>query len=419
MAPPETRYARNGDVRIAYQVIDEGEGALDLIVVPGLVSHLALTWGEPAHARFTRELAKFSRLILFDKRGTGLSDRDAGVASLEDRMDDVRAVLDAAGARRPAMLGISEGGMMSLLFAATYPERLSALALYGAFVHSATRAWPEDQVEARFDLVERAWGTGALPPRVAPSRAADQEFRRNWSRFERESATASAAAALLRIDRELDISGILPAVRVPTLLLHRRDDRRIGVENARYLAERIPGADYVELPGDDHLPYVGDSDRVIAEIEKFLANSTGGGAADRALRTIVSLAIDPRLAKIARAEIVKARGHELACTDGELLAAFDGPARATRCALAITEHARGLAVAAKAGMHTGEIALVGGAAGEICAVASRIAELAGPHEVMVSSAVRDLVAGSGLRFADRGSQTSRGLAEPLRLYAAG
>jgi len=271
MPPPETHYTRNGDVRIAYQVV--GDGPLDLIVVPGLVSHLDLTWAEPAHARFCRELAKFARLILFDKRGTGLSDRDAGVAGLEERMDDVLAVIEAAGARRPAMLGVSEGGMMSLLFAATYPERLRALALYGAFVHSPTRSWPADQVEARFDLVERAWGTGMLPPRVAPSMAADQEFRRAWSRFERESASAAAAVALLRIDREADITDVLPRVRVPTLLLHRSGDRRIGVENAHYLAERVPGAEYVELPGDDHLPYVGDSDRVVAEIRTFLAKT--------------------------------------------------------------------------------------------------------------------------------------------------
>lgn len=270
---PETRYARNGDVRIAYQVVEQtgGEHALDLIVVPGLVSHLDLIWEEPAHARFCRELATFSRLILFDKRGTGLSDREHGVANLPERMNDVLAVLKAAGACRPAMLGISEGGMMSLLFAATYPEMLRGLALYGAFVHSWTRSWPDHQAEKRFDLVERSWGTGILPPRVAPSMAANQQFRRAWSRFERQSASPAAAAALLRIDRDADISDVLPTIRVPTLLLHRRGDRRVGVENGRYLAAHVPGTRYVELPGDDHLPYVGDSNRVVAEVKVFLS----------------------------------------------------------------------------------------------------------------------------------------------------
>jgi len=274
MVPPVTRYAGNGDVRIAYQIVEQSGGAepLDLIVVPGLVSHLDLTWAEPAHARFCAALAEFSRLILFDKRGTGLSDRDRGVANLEQRMDDVRAVLDAAGAERPAVLGISEGGMMSLLYAATRPGQLRALALYGAFVHSPTLAWPEDQVEARFDLIERAWGAGALPPRVAPSRAADQDFRRAWSNFERQSASAETAVGLLRIDRKTDITPMLPSIRVPTLLLHRVGDRRIPVENSRDLAARVPGARYVELPGDDHLPYLGDGARVVAEVRAFLTN---------------------------------------------------------------------------------------------------------------------------------------------------
>jgi pimeloyl-ACP methyl ester carboxylesterase len=290
MGAPETRYARNGDVRIAYQVVEQrgGEHALDLIVVPGLVSHLDLTWEDPAHTRFCEALAGFARLILFDKRGTGLSDRDHGVPDLEQRMDDVRAVLDAAGAPCPAMLGISEGGMMSLLFAATYPERLRGLALYGAFVHSPTRAWPEAQVDVRFELVERVWGTGALPPRVAPSMAADQQFRRAWSRFELMSARAADAAALLRIDRDADISGVLPSIRAPTLLLHRGGDRRIGIENAHYLAARVPGARFVELPGEDHLHYVGDSARLVAELRSFLtvlpaveAPVLGGGRVPR------------------------------------------------------------------------------------------------------------------------------------------
>jgi pimeloyl-ACP methyl ester carboxylesterase len=273
MERPKTRYARNGDVGVAYQVVDQtgGDEPLDLIIVPGLVSHLDLTWEDLEHAQFCKELARFSRLILFDKRGTGLSDRDAGVPDLKTRVGDTLAVMEAADARHPVMFGDSEGGKMSLLFAATHPRRIRALALYGTFVHSPTHVWPEEQVETRFDLVERAWGTAAVPPTVAPSRAADQEFRRNWARFERMSASASMAAALIRIDRESDISHVLPRVRMPTLLLHRSGDRRISVENGRDLAARLPNAQYVELPGDDHLHYLGDSDRIVAEIENFLA----------------------------------------------------------------------------------------------------------------------------------------------------
>ena len=278
MRPPATRCARNGDVRIAYQVIDQtaGDDRRDLIVVPGLVSHLDLIWKSADHARFCENLARFARVILFDKRGTGLSDRDKGIPDLRTRMGDVLAVMDAAGARRPAMLGISEGGMMSLLFAANHPERLGALALYGAFARSPTRAWPEAQVDARLELVERTWGVAAMPPSVAPSKADDQEFRRSWARFEQQSATPAAARELLRLSREADIGPVLGDIRAPVLLLHRSGDRRVGIENARHLAASIRDATFVELPGDDHLPHVGDSARIAAEIEAFLKRNTAG-----------------------------------------------------------------------------------------------------------------------------------------------
>jgi pimeloyl-ACP methyl ester carboxylesterase len=420
MTPPETRYARNGDVRLAYQIV--GQGAFDLVFVPGLVSHLDLTWENPEHARFCETLARVSRVILFDKRGTGLSDRDKGVPGLETRMDDALAVMEAAGSRRAAVFGDSEGGMMSLIFAATYPERVRALALYGAFVHSPTRAWPAAQAEARFDLVERAWGSGLMPPSIAPSKAGDQAFRRNWARFEQQSASPEAAAALLRIDRETDITPVLAQVRVPTLVLHRSGDRRIGVENGRYLAQRVPGARYVELPGDDHLPYVGDSDRVLAEIETFLTQAPSGAAPDRKLATVLALSIGgpvgAELSAVVGAEIARFRGRELAAAPGQLLAAFDGPARAIRCGLAIAERARALGIAAHGGLHTGAVPARGDAGGETAAIAARIAERAGPGETLVSGTVRDLVAGSGLRFEDRGRHPLPGAPEPLSVYAA-
>lgn len=280
MPPPATRYARNGDVRIAYQVLDQtgGDGPRDLVVVPGLVSHLDLVWSDHDHARFCEGLARFARVILFDKRGTGLSARDKGVSDLSTRIEDTLAVMDAVGARRPAMLGISEGGMMCLLFAATHPQRLSALALYGAFAQSPTRAWPEPQVAARLDLVERVWGVAMMPPSVAPSRADDREFRHRWARFERQAASPAAARELLRLSREADVSPVLADIRAPVLLLHRNGDRRVGIDNARKLAAGIKGAKLVELPGHDHLPYVGDSDRIVAEIGAFLETAIRGAA---------------------------------------------------------------------------------------------------------------------------------------------
>lgn len=269
LGPVETHYARNKNVRIAYQVL--GDGPLDLVLVPGLVSNLDLVWEEPEHAHFCRRLAEFSRLIMFDKRGTGLSDRQAGIAGSEERMADICAVMNAARSRRAVIFGFSEGGKGALQFVAAHPQRVRALTLYGAFAISPTRAWPEAQVESRFAVMERAWGVPMLPPTVAPSKAADQGFRRRWARFERRGANAKTAGALLRMDHELDVTEVLPAIRVPTLLIHRSGDQRIRIEHGRYLAERMPAAKYVELPGVDHLPYIGDSEQVVAEIAAFVA----------------------------------------------------------------------------------------------------------------------------------------------------
>jgi pimeloyl-ACP methyl ester carboxylesterase len=268
MAIPETRYARNGDVRIAYQVV--GDGPLDLIMVPGLASHLDLAWEDPEHAQFLEELALFSRLILFDKRGTGLSDRRVSAPGLEQRIADVLAVMAEAGSRRAAVFGFSEGGKMALALAAAHPERVRALALFGAFARGPTRSWPSHQIEPRFALTERVWGVPMLPPSVAPSMAADQVFRERWARFERLSASAAMAIALFRMDHELDVTETAERVRVPTLLLHRSGDQRIPVEHGRHLAEHMPAASYVELPGANHLPYIGDSERVVDEVRKFL-----------------------------------------------------------------------------------------------------------------------------------------------------
>jgi class 3 adenylate cyclase/predicted alpha/beta hydrolase len=436
MDVPETRYAKSGDVRIAYQVI--GSGPLDLVFVPGFVSNLELMWENPAVVRLNARLAAFSRLIRFDKRGTGLSDRMAGIATLEERMDDVRAVMDAVGAQRAALLGIFEGGAMSMLFAATYPERTRALVLYGTYAHYPTWVLSPEKLESLVRTIDRGWGTGAITSEVFfPGRMPDAAARRDWGRFERLSASPSAAIALQRMNSEIDVRKILPAIRVPTLVLHQSDDPRVNVAAARYLVDKIPGAKYAELPGSDYLPMVGDTDCIADEVEEFLTGSRTAAEPDRVLATVLFTDIvdstkraaelgdrDWRLLRdrhddAIRQELARYRGREVKTLGDGFLATFDGPARAVRCASAIVERVRPLGVDVRSGLHTGEIEIqrddIGGIAVHI---AARVADMAGVGEVLVSSTVRDLVAGSGLRFHDRGSHALKGLPEPLHLFAA-
>jgi class 3 adenylate cyclase len=430
---PETRYARSGDVRIAYQVV--GTGSLDLVVVPGFATNLDLIWENPAYAELLSRCAAFSRLIVFDKRGTGLSDRHVGIAHLEERMDDVRAVLDAARCERGALFGVSEGGPMRLLFAATYPERARALALYGSYARHPTIS--ADNIAEHLKLIDRTWGTGEYSVRrLMPSRAGDATFRRFVVRWERQSTSPSAVMAILRMNSEIDARHILPTIRVPTLVLHRVGDTRITVDAGRYLATQIPGAKYVELPGDDHAPF--DIARRLAdEVEEFLTGSRTVAGPDRVLATVLFTDIvdstklaaelgdrDWRLLRdrhddAVREELARYRGREVKTLGDGFLATFDGPARAVRCAAAIIDKVRPLGMEVRGGLHTGEIEIqrddIGGIAVHI---AARVAEMAGTGEVLVSSTVRDLVAGSGLRFHDRGSHAAKGLPEPLRLFAA-
>jgi class 3 adenylate cyclase len=432
---PETRYARSADIHIAYQVA--GEGEVDLVHVPGFVSNLDLNWEEPERAYFFSRLATFSRLILFDKRGTGLSDRTAGIASLEVRMDDVRVVMDAAGSRRAAVFGVSEGGPMSMLFAATYPERTRALMLYGTYPRN--QGLSGDGLKRRIELIERAWGTGEYARALAPGKANDEIYIRKLARWERQGASPSAAIALMRMNREIDVSHILSTIHVPTLVLHRQDDSRIPADSGRFLAAHIPGAKWVELPGSDHT-FFGEreiADRVVGEIEEFLTGSRSAVEPDRVLATVLFTDIvdstkhaaelgdrDWRVLRgrhddAVRQELVRFRGREVKTLGDGFLATFDGPARAVRCASAIVDRVRPLGIDVRSGLHTGEIEIqrddIGGIAVHI---AARVVELAGSKEVLVSSTVRDLVAGSGLRFQDRGSHMAKGLSEPLRLYAA-
>jgi predicted ATPase/pimeloyl-ACP methyl ester carboxylesterase/DNA-binding CsgD family transcriptional regulator len=440
----ETRYARSGDVNIAYQVL--GQGSLDLVFVMGWVSHLESYWQEPGFARFLRRLASFARLILFDKRGTGLSDRGVGLPTLEQRMDDVRAVLDAVGSERAAILGVSEGGALSTLFAATYPQRTSALVLVGAFprrLQAPDYPWgdPPAERERRLKEVERGWGSVEWAAhdlqRRAPSGARDEQFTRWWATYLRMSASPGAALAVLRMNNQIDVRAVLPSIRVPTLVVHRAHDRTAPVDAGRYLAERIPGARFVELPGDDHLPFVGDQDAVLAAVEEFLTGVRPLAEPDRVLATVLAMEvvdaaenvaslgerrwreIEASRAAIVREQLQRHRGRAAGTAGSAFLATFDGPARGIRCALAILEASRAFnpGIALRAGLHTGEADLLEGElGGEAFRVAARVMAQAAAGDVLVSTTVRDLVAGSEIPFQELDAAASVG---PWQLYRVG
>ena len=434
MTPPETRYAKSGDVHIAYQVV--GEGPLDLIFVPGFVSNVEMLWEEPARAHLLSRLAAFSRLIVFDKRGTGLSDRHVGVAHLEERMDDVRAVMDAAGSERAALFGVSEGGGMSMLFSATYPERTQALALYGSYARHPTLT-PE-ALPHHIELIGRVWGTGEYIMRyMMPTKASDENLRRRMARLERQCASPTAAVACIRMSGEVDVRGILPTIRVPTLVLHRTGDARVTIDAGRYIANHIPGAKFVELPGVDHSPEPDMADRIAGEVEEFLTGSRSSVEPDRVLATVLFTdivnstkraaelgdrqwrALLDRHDEAVRTQLGRFRGHEVKSLGDGFLATFDGPARAVRCAAAIADTVEPLGLTVRSGLHTGEIELTRDDIGGIAVhTAARVVAMAGPGETLVSSTVRDLVAGSGLRFEDRGRHALRGLPEEVHLYTA-
>ncbi len=403
--------------------------------VPGFVSHLEYQWEEPRWARMLRRLASFSRLISFDKPGTGLSDRLAAIPTLEQRMDDMRAVMDAVGSRRAALLGVSEGGPMSILFAATYPERTSALVLYGSY---ARRMWAPDHPWGRteeemtriLERSEREWGGPVAIDLWAPSEANNEETRRFYANYRRLAASPGAALTVMRMAAEIDVRHVLPVVRVPTLIVHRTGDRISRIENARYLAGQVRGAKLVELPGDDHIPYVGNGDAIIDEIEEFLTGVRPEHGADtnRVLATIlftdvvgsterVAVLGDRRWREIleqyysvARRELVRFRGREIDTAGDGLFAAFDGPARAIRCACRIRDEVRPLGIDVRSGLHAGECEVVGEKIGGIAVhIGARVAATAEPGEVLVSNTVKDLVAGSGIGLKSRGTHVLRGV----------
>jgi pimeloyl-ACP methyl ester carboxylesterase len=436
---PETRYARSGDVNIAYQVV--GDAPRDLVLVPGWVSNVEVFWEEPTCARFLERLASFTRLILFDKRGTGLSDRVTDLPNLETRMDDVRAVMDTVGSERAALLGYSEGGPMCALFAATYPARTTALITIGAY---ARRTWapdypwgatPEDHNQF-IERCQREWGGPVGLDVRWPTAASDERVRQWWARLLRMGGSPGGAVALLRMNAEMDIRQVLPVIRVPTLILHSVGDRLLPIGGSRFLAERIPGARLVELTGIDHIPWGDDADAILDEIEEFLTGVRHGPEPDRVLATVLFTDIVSATERAAslgdrrwrdvleqhhavvRRELGRFRGREIDTAGDGFLATFDGPARGIRCARAVSDGVRPLGLEVRAGLHTGEVELLDEkVSGLAVHIGARVAAAAGPGEVLVSSTVKDLVAGSGLRFQDRGLQPLKGVPGEWRLYA--
>ena len=438
-ARPETRYAKSGDLNIAYQVV--GDGPVDLVYVPGWISNVELNWEEPSLAHVLERLASFSRLIMFDKRGTGLSDPvpQDRLPTLEERMDDVRAVLDAVDSRQSAVFGFSEGGLMSVLFAATYPERTTALVLFGVF---AKRLWspdypwapkPDDR-EREIAELERNWSERMDLDQIAPSE--DDAFKARLATYLRRSASPGAAVALMRMNTQLDVRDVLPTIQAPTLVLHRAHDRDASVEEGRWIAARIPGAKFVELPGDAHILWAGDTEAVVDEIEEFLTGVRRGPEPDRVLTTVLFTDIagsteqatklgDRRWRELlerhhdlVREQLGRFHGREVDTAGDGFLATFDGPARAIRCGSAVVTGVRALGLEVRAGVHTGECELFGDkVAGLAVHTGARVSSLAGPGEVLVSQTVKDLVAGSGIEFEDRGTHVLKGVPGEWSLYA--
>ncbi|MFY9588205.1 MAG: adenylate/guanylate cyclase domain-containing protein [Actinomycetota bacterium] len=437
---PKTQFAKNGDVSIAYQVV--GDGPLDLIIIPGFVSHVEMAWELPAARRMFERLASFSRLILFDKRGTGLSDPVQTVPTLEVRMDDARAVLDAVGSEHSALFGVSEGAAMAALFAATYPERTTALAMYGGMARST---WAEDypyavtaeaMMESTMELLGPYQDEGVTIEVFAPSLADDPAAREGWVRYQRYAVSPAMMGQFYAMFLDIDVRAVLPSIHVPTLVLHRRGDRAVNRRASVYMAERIPGARYVEFPGIDHALFAGDTDAVLDELEEFLTGVRRGVEIDRVLATVMFTDIVGSTQKAAelgdrswrdlleaqvgilRKELERFRGREVKQIGDGCMATFDGPARAIRCGLSMIEAVKSLGIEIRVGLHTGEVEVMGDDVGGIAVhIASRIDSLAESSRVFTSGTVKDLVAGSGITFEDKGTHVLKGVPDEWRVFA--
>jgi class 3 adenylate cyclase len=433
------RYAKSGDLHIAYIV--EGDGPVDLIWVPPWISQVEYLWSEPSMGRVMERLTRFARVITFARRGSGLSDPFFGAPTLEEQMDDVLAVMDAAGSEQAAIAGTLEGGPMALLFAATYPERTSSLMLYATFARATWApdyewAWPAEQREARMnELVER-WGDGLVAGAVAPSLMTD-ESHMEWSgRLERLAASPATIRRIFDLIGKVDVRDVLPSIRVPTLVMHRREDSFINIEHSRFIADRVPGARFVELEGHENMFSVGDVEAFLGELEEFLTGSRRAREPDRMLATVLFTDIcgsTERAAQMGdrgwrfllerhdalfRQALDRHRGREVKRTGDGFLATFDGPARAIRCAASVADAMGSLGLEVRAGLHTGELEVMDGDLGGLAVhIASRVLDQAGPSEVLVSGTVKDLVVGSGIDFEERGEHELRGVPGAWRLFA--
>ncbi|HWA00510.1 MAG TPA: adenylate/guanylate cyclase domain-containing protein [Caulobacterales bacterium] len=439
MRTPETRYAKSGDVNVAYQVF--GEGPITIVYAPGWISHVEVMWEDPRWAAFMARLATFARVIQFDKRGTGCSDRDVGYPTLDDRMDDIRAVMDAAGVERAAIFGSSEGGNMATMFAAAQPDRTTHLILFGCFARrqpAGDYPWaPSLEARARWiESLARDWGKGGDISGIAPSRLGDREFADWFGRLERMASSPGAAVTLARLNSQIDVRDILPTIRVPTLVMHRTRDRDANVEEGRYIASHIPGARFVAIEGDDHIAWTEGTSEIASEIEAFLTGGRDLTHSDTRLSTILCTDIVDSTARqsavgdaawralilqhdaAVRAVLRRYQGEEINTTGDGFLAAFDSPGRGMRAAFAIADAARSLDLPIRAGLHTGECGRRAGIyAGIAITIAVRVAALAGEDEVLVSRTVRDLTVGAGFSFLDRGEYPLKGAPGAWQIFA--
>lgn len=431
------RYAKSGEVHIAYQTW--GEGALDLIFSPGFVTHIENLWSEPGMARFLRDMGRFARVVMFDKRGTGMSDRVDRMPGMDERVDDVRAVMDALHIERAAIMGASEGGSLAAYFAATHPHRCQALVLYGAFARFASWIPSDEALQHLIEYIDTSWGSGRSLPSFAPSMVGNEAFEAWWGRFERLGASPADAIALMRTNSQIDIADILPSIYVPTLVIHRTGDVTVDIEGGRMLAARIPGARFVELPGIDHLPWVGEnSEEILRLLGEFLRGQQTAPVLDRVLATVLAMdTVDgdrtaasetslsgggsrqPAHDRIVRQELARFRGRQVRPLGGGLLALFDGPSRAIASALAIQQGLRPLGTAVRIGIHIGEVERIGDdVQGIAVEVAADAVEHASAGDVVVSRTVKDLVAGVGISFEYLGTHVLGGKRDAWPLYRA-
>jgi class 3 adenylate cyclase len=437
---PVTKYVRSGDLHIAYQVV--GAGDFDLIYVPGWVSHVELAWEDPEHARFLTRLASFSRLICFDKRGTGLSDRvpEDKLPTHEERMDDLKMVMDAVGSKQAALFGFSEGGNLCALFAARYPERTKALVVFGTF---AKRSWSPDypwaptpeQRQKEYDIVEREWGREMDLASYVPSRIHDKEFVRRLATYFRRAASPSAAVTLLRMNTQVDIRDILPTISVPTLVMHRMNDRDAHVEEGRFIATHIPGARFIEFEGDDHIPWIGDQESILDQMEEFLTGMKPSTDFDRVPSTILFTDIvgstelaakigdqawrklHARHDKLIRQQIFESGGEEIDTTGDGFLIVFDDPGNGIRCAARIIRACAKIGIEVRTGLHSGEVYKVGSdLSGLAVHIAARVMHKADTGEIVVSSAVVNQLQGEDFNFTDKGNYPLKGLPEEWQLF---